>query len=207
MGYGFGYNGDLNEQNFQRYNLTKDDLKEIKKDWRKDKKLTRKVKKIIKKMQDSGKGVFHLGSQTKFAINNNKCEKIESSNRSYSEEQKAIISNKVHSKSACAEVAKIYKKHKNEIQKCEIAHQAISKDLYADGSKVKDIQPYSIGLGGFPGYGGYGGYGAYGGSSNPISGHLGTCQVNYPSLFDQEEVTSGLGVGPGLDSFGMGIGF
>ena len=206
MAYGFGgHNGELNEQNAQGFGISKEDLKDLKKDWRKDKKLTRKVKRIIKKMQKSGKGYFHLGSESKYAVADGKCEKVESSTRSYSEEQKKIITSKVHSKSACAEVAKIFKKHKNEIRKCELAHQAVSKDLYSDITKIKDIQPFpgmGMGLGGYPMGGGYG-FG--GGSSSPISGHVGVCRSNYPSLFEPTTPYAPSNIGlPMSGGFGFG---
>ncbi len=180
MGYGFG-SGELNEQNAMGYNLSKDDLKQLKKNWRKDKKLTRKVKKIIKKMQDSGKGQFHIGSESKFIVKDNKCERIEKSNRFYSEADKKIDSHKLHSKSACEEVAKIYKKHRDELYKCDMAHQAVSKDLYSNISKIKDIQPF-MGMGMTGGYGMGAGLGSI--SSNPINGHVAVCKSNYPSLHE-----------------------
>jgi hypothetical protein len=208
MGYGFGYNGELNEQNALGYNISKEDLKDLKKNWRKDKKLTRKVRRIIKKMQDSGKARFHIGSESKFVVNGSQCERIEKSNRFYSEKDKSIVSQKVHSKSACSEVAKIYKKHKNDIRKCNVAYQAISKDLYSDYSKVQDIQPFpGMGMGGFGGYGIGGGMGSS--SSSPISGHVGICQSNYPSLFELKDLPSAYApsnMGSGL-SGGFGFGF
>jgi hypothetical protein len=188
-GYGFGggYGGPgINDKNFKSFNITKEELKDLKKDWRKDKKLSRKVRRIIKKMQDSGKGYFPLGTESKFVVKNNKCEPVEKSNRSYSEEQKKIISGVIHSKAACSKVAKLFVKHKQQMQKCDVAHQAVSKDLYSDASIMKDISLYpgmGMGMGGYVGFGG--GMGSY--STSPISNHVNVCRTNYPSLFNKKD--------------------
>jgi hypothetical protein len=185
----------LTKEDKAQLGLSKDDIKALKSDLRKNKKLARKARRAYKKLQNTGRGIYHVGSESIFDIKNGECTLKESSHRQFSEKDNKVTSRKHHSREACAEVAKIEKKYRAEQVKCSQVSNNIYTDMTKSFEKLKDINPMG-------GIGIQGGYGIGYVNTTPLQSYSSTCMANYPDLFDKipsiyNSQNLGFGIAPG----------
>jgi hypothetical protein len=192
----------LTKEDKAQLGLSKEDIKAMKSDDRKSKKIARKARRAYKKLQNSGRGVYRVGSESNFSVKDGECTLKDSSVRMYSEKDKKVISYKSHSREACVEVSKIEKKYRAEQQKCSQLDNNVYTDMSKSFDKLKDISP----IGGIGVQGGGIGYM----SSNPIQSYANTCRSSYPDLFKDSIGFSPYGagsLGTPLSNGGGGFGF
>lgn len=145
---------ELNKEERAQVGMSEELYKEMKQKARLDKKSSAKIEKGLKDLQAKSTPVYYLGQEAELEFKDGVCSPKNVSQRLYHTKDGTVHKNTTFTKEGCEEVQKLFVKHRDSIAKCDQSKLDISKDIYQNHDKIKDIM---AGQGTFGYAGGYGG--------------------------------------------------